>query len=302
MNRRVLTVNLLTLVAIAGVVYIHREYFGEVVKEAQGYLIRADMWYILAAVVLYFISVGMFALRWKTVLKALGYSPATLKLSLALLGSIAINNITPASRMGGEPFRILWLRRSYKIPLPEATASIVYERIVEAIPVLILGLYAFSSRIRLSERMEFFLLLTGTTVFVGYRYLSRHSMPLPLEVRPFIRKLNEAFTSTLALSGAVWLMDLLRLKLLAKAVGVAISFKTLALISITALLLGLIPVTPAGIGIVDGGMFSVMVMSGISSGAAASIVALERFVSYFLSTIAGVVSIVVISGVLNGRI
>ena len=80
-------------------------------SETSKCLLEMKISYAFFAFALYIISVIVVAIRWKAVLKALGYDIKVHSLVPVIFGSIFINNFTPASRMGGEPLRVLWLAK-----------------------------------------------------------------------------------------------------------------------------------------------------------------------------------------------
>jgi uncharacterized protein (TIRG00374 family) len=53
------------------------------------------------------------------------------------------------------------------------------------------------------------------------------------------------------------------------------------------LLLGLLPITPGGLGIVEGGLISLLLYFGLSLASSGSFVFLERFISFGLSSLIG---------------
>jgi len=57
--------------------------------------------------------------------------------------------------------------------------------------------------------------------------------------------------------------------------------------SVLYLILGCLPITPGGLGIVEGGLVSLLLYFGLPLASAGSFVFLERFVSYGLSSLIG---------------
>jgi uncharacterized protein (TIRG00374 family) len=61
----------------------------------------------------------------------------------------------------------------------------------------------------------------------------------------------------------------------------------IATVSILYLVLGSLPITPGGLGIVEGGLISVLLYLGLPLASASSFVFLERFISFGLSSVIG---------------
>lgn len=255
--------------------------------------------YAFFAFALYIISVIVVAIRWKAVLKALGYDIEVRSLVPVIFGSIFINNFTPASRMGGEPLRVLWLAKQFKIRKKEAFLSIIYERGIEAIPVLFLLVIAIYFNFPQIFRKYIFRLFPFF-IFIGIApiacYPLRSRFTRTLERYGFSRFPSEVFFPTLFFSSLMWVMDVLRFKVVTLAFDVYLPIHVIALLSIGYLFLGIIPLTLGGMGIVEGGLISLLLTFGIPVGKAIGIVALERVISYGISSLIGAVSLFYFGG------
>jgi len=288
------------LLLIAGL-FLIRIYWTEIVPilgESLRILSETRIRYVILAFLTYVLSVYLFAIRWQQVLSCVGYDLKTANLIPILFGAILINNLTPANRTGGEPLRILWANKQFGISYTNAFITILFERVVEAIPIallLIYVLYSFPSleikslpRINsLTLNSTYLLLLaflaTGIIVWV---FRARFA-PLLNEVKQNWKLLNKSFIPVLLLSCAVWVLDVIRLKLIALALNIPLSLYVVAAVSVLYLFLGLLPITPGGLGIVEGGLISLLLYFGLPLASAGSFVFLERFISYGLSSLIG---------------
>jgi uncharacterized protein (TIRG00374 family) len=116
--------------------------------ESMGVLSQARVQYFMLAFLTYLLSVLLFAVRWQQVLSSIDYDLKATDLVPIIFGGIFANNLTPASRAGGEPLRIFWANKRLGINYTDGLISILFERLVEAIPIsvlLIYVLYAFPS-------------------------------------------------------------------------------------------------------------------------------------------------------------
>ncbi|WP_167909857.1 lysylphosphatidylglycerol synthase transmembrane domain-containing protein [Thermococcus sp. Bubb.Bath] len=257
------------------------------------------------AVATYYISVFIYALRWRIVLSGMGKDIPLMELLKITLSSIFVNNVTPMSRGGGEILRITWVSKKHKVPVALSTASIVYERISEVIPVLILTLLGISyfathvvafvvlgaiAAVLLWLKWDRVVMLSVKIFRVSLRQEDLIRM-LELKKKPAISLL------TVGLSSAVWLLDVTRLKLIAMAFGWNPPLAFLAIVSLANLLFGLIAFTPGGIGIVEGGLLGTLTYFGIPSTLALSVTLIERFISYVSSTIVGFMTLITSGGV-----
>ena len=254
--------------------------------------------YFILAFLVYLLSVYLFAVRWQQVLCSIGYDLKATNLVPVIFGGIFANNLTPASRAGGEPLRIFWVNKRFGINYTDGFMSILFERLVEAIPIgmlLIYVLYSFPSL-----DLEFLPITNGLTLSSTYILLSaffaagllmwffREKLSsLFSSVQQNWRQLHKSFIAALLLSTGVWILDVIRLKLLALALNLPLSLHVIATVSILYLLLGSLPITPGGLGIVEGGLISILLYFGLPVASASSFVFLERFISFGLSSVIG---------------
>jgi len=257
----------------------------------------ASLHYILLAIATYYISVFLFAVRWKYVLRGAGVEVPTAELFKANLAGLLMNNVTPMSRGGGELFRMLWVSKLRGVPMGISAVAIVYERILESIPVMVMvavGFLYFAT----SEALVLLPLLLG--LFVIWLRWERF---IELTLRLFRVELADEERERIAsirgcgavnivgitASSLVWVLDVARLKLLTLAFGLKVSLPVLVFVSVVNLVLGIAAFTPGGIGIVEGGLVGTLTYVGLPPALAVSVVVLERFISYILGSLSGLV-------------
>lgn len=281
--------------------------FGSILGSGREYLAvlgRVSVLYLLLAIFVYYFSVLIYALRWKLVLRGMGKDVPFPELVKSILASIFMNNITPMSRSGGEVLRIAWISRRGKVPVGLSTMSVVYERILETIPVFVLflvGMLYFSS-------MPGFLFVLGVIgialVWIRWEDFVRISLRVfkasvsdeEMERIVSLRRCHNITLWGILLSSAIWILDVVRLKLITLAFGLHLSLSILVVVSIANLILGLVALTPGGVGIIEGGLVGTLTHFGLPLAMAVSVTLLERFVSYVLSTVVGFVVLVTSGG------
>ena len=266
----------------------------------------ASLRYLILAFLTYYVSVVIYGLRWKLVLRGVGKDAPLKELVKAILASIFMNNVTPLSRSGGELLRIAWVSKRAKIPAGVSAVSIVYERILETIPVFALflvGMSYFSS----NEPLPFvFLGIVGVAlIWIKWDSFVRLSLRLfrtqvteeEMEKITSLRNMHNLNLIAILLSSSIWLLDVARLKLIALAFGLNLPWSLIAIISIANLLFGLIAFTPGGVGIIEGGLIGTLTYLGIPMAIALPITLVERFVSYVASSLVGLAVLLTSGGV-----
>jgi uncharacterized membrane protein YbhN (UPF0104 family) len=301
LNLGILKKAIVTLLLLTIGVFLIRAYWTEIVPvlgESLKILRETRIRYVILAFSVYVLSVYLFAVRWQKVLSCIGYNLKATELFPILFGAIFVNNLTPANRTGGEPLRILWAKKSFGISYTNGFISILFERLVEVIPItllLIYVLYLFPSldirflpqKSVLTLNSTYLLLLVFLAIGILLWLFRARFANLLKEIRQNWKKLNKSFIPALLLSCGVWVLDIVRLKFIALALDIPLSLYVIASVSILYLLLGLLPVTPGGLGIVEGGLISLLLYFGLPLASAGSFVFLERFISYGLSSLIG---------------
>jgi len=300
LNLGILKKVIATLLLLTAGVFLIRTYWMEIVPavlESLKMLAETRIRYVILAFLVYLLSVYLFAVRWQQVLSCIGYNLKAADLFPILFGAIFVNNLTPANRTGGEPLRIFWAKRSLGISYTDGFITILFERLVEAVPITLLLFYVlylfpsleikFLPKSILTLNSTYLLLLTVLATGMLVWIFRERLTVLLKDIQQNWKKLSKSFIPALMLSCAVWILDIVRLKLIALALNIPLSLYIIAAVSILYLLLGLLPVTPGGLGIVEGGLISLLLYFGLPLASAGSFVFLERFISYGLSSLIG---------------
>lgn len=284
-------------------VFLAHTYWTEIITllgESLGILRETRIRFFAMAFILYILSVYLFAVRWQKVLSCMDYKLKATDLVPIIFGGIFANNLTPASRAGGEPLRILWIKKQFGVSYTDAFISILFERIVEAVPIILISIYVLYSlpileikpltlRDSLTLNSTYILLLIVLIMGILTWFFRGKLTSLLKRVHANWKKLKKSFVSVLLLSSGVWVLDIIRLKYIALALDLPLSLHTIATVSILYLILGSLPITPGGLGIVEGGLVSILLYFGLSLASASSFVFLERFISFGLSSLIGFV-------------
>ena len=260
--------------------------------------------YFLLAVATYYFSVLLFAVRWKYVLRGMGVEVPIGELFKANLAGLFMNNITPMSRGGGEFLRILWVSKLRGVPMGISAVTIVYERILESIPVMVMVALGF---LYVTSAQALFLIpLMGGLVLIWLkweRFIELTLRAFRIELSPedrdrivSLRKCNDVNLIGIGASSLVWILDVLRLKLITMAFGLEVSIPVLVFISVVNLILGIAAFTPGGLGVVESGLVGTLTYVGLPPALAVSVVILERFISYVLGSLSGLMVLLTSGG------
>lgn len=166
-------------------------------------LANANYWWLIPGLALYFVGVGLRAVRWRYLLSPMQKISSARLFPVVVIGYMA-NNVLPV-RMG-EVVRAYVLGKREGTRKTAALATIVVERIMDGITML-LFLVAASFFVRLNKDIEWIERIGSGVFFVGILvfFLVAHSRPLmkkleefglrfvPAKVRPKVAGLADAF-------------------------------------------------------------------------------------------------------------
>jgi uncharacterized protein (TIRG00374 family) len=233
-----------------------------------------------------------------------------------------VNNITPVSGAGGELIRIHELRRRFDLPYSVATLAVVLGRLIDIIPVALIGImgipvlvqYHILSWQQLILIGAIFLVAIGALVFLiwkkGYilalcsklfRYLLRDEQELAnshvsIQQIAGSNAQKRACAAGILYASAYWIMALLRIKVLAFALGAEVSLSAAAVVTIWYAVIAFFAFTPGGLGIIEGGIAACLMLIGMSPPQAVALAILDRSISYLISTGIGAVYIFFMGG------
>jgi uncharacterized membrane protein YbhN (UPF0104 family) len=264
-----------------------------VLGESARRLMTARPGYILVALSLYVVSLVIVGARWRGFVRSLGGEVAVWRASLATLGGIAVNNLFPSGRLGGEACRIALVRQHGVVTWRQATVSAVWDRLsqIPAIAILVvLAVLAIKDLVSNGRQLAalggVILALVAAGILIRRLRRSERVEGGWREHLAFNRANLRVFAVAVGLSGLVFLQDVLRISCAALAFGVSLPPTKVAVLSIVALLGGLAP-SIGGLGPVEGGLVAGLVAFGVDVPTAAAITAAERLISYGFSTSAG---------------
>jgi len=264
----------------------------------------------LLAVVFYYGSFIIRALRWRLMLaqagidEAHGYAiPDVPRLVDIFLLSWFANCVVPARL--GDGYRSYLLKRDSKAPFSSSLGTILAERMVDLVVLFstmtVMGIIAFRGRMPSQADRTIFggavlLVIGGVAVAVLWFFRDHLERFIPYRFHDQYRRLHDAIFSCLRrptafalISAALWMCDGARLFLVAKSLNADISFPMAVFVALMSSLVTTLPITPAGLGIVETTMIVVLKVpiGGLSASMAGSVALLDRLITYWSVILVG---------------
>ena len=279
---------------------------------------------ILTQVFTYF----LYTLRWQILNKLADMDVSIKKLLPMILVGLAVNNITPSGRGGGEPVRAYILsKEKEEYHFEDTLATVVADRALDTFPFILLAVITIVS-MTLFFNLDLWLLILmvisviviiailivliymcinpsfgnkvdGWIIGLVRRFYKKNSEKLENQIHDAIFGFQDTMKMlisnkkgliyTLTLSFVIWFFEIFRVYLVFLAFGANVNPIIIGEVFIVASLVGMIPLLPGGLGAVDGLMILFYSSAGISSSVSAAVTVIERLISFWMATIIGMV-------------
>jgi len=285
---------LLLTVVVGASVYLVRTVDLSLVVET---VLEASIPMYLAGVATFFFTVPLRAKRWDVLLRDIDLHAPFRWLNGIVFLSLYLNTVLPAK--SGD------LYRGYKVAGEgtESTSTVLATIFVERVfdLVVLFGLLAVIS-IQFVQTILYdsTRLLTVGVVFAGVAVLGGYLLAARLDYLDWVRQQVDAFRRGLrcissvrtfsiffSLTVAVWVLNVVRIFALARAIDINLGATGVVLIAVVITILTGLPYTPAGIGIVEGATTATLIGIGVSESAGLALVLLDRSITVVLVVLIG---------------
>jgi hypothetical protein len=318
LGRRTLILGILVALVVGGTLFVFlRADLGRLLNA----LSKANYFFVLLAFGAYIFTTVNLAARGRISLSATGHSVGIRNLWLAIFGSIFINNLTPFTYSGGDPVaRIYLLRKTQHVPYSSGSASVMSEYLLDlpvSISLLMTGILLYFGRTPLDKLVVatlwiavMILLVTLILYFfpkrTGAGWVSRSAMRVlkafrvPTSQRKVMGGIKRFYASAQAITSTpkialslfffaviTWALALTRLFFIFQALGFDPPLPMLLLGITLPPMAGLLPLLPAGLGLVDVTYVSIFVLLGAPLEIAILATLIERVIMLVFGTIIG---------------
>lgn len=262
---------------------------------------RANIVLLLIAILVSYGSLPLRGYRWRELLMESGVDLPTGELTRMYFLAWFVNSILPARI--GDIYRAYLLKKNRQVSFSLSLAVIFSEKIFDLAATAILlsagGIFYLNrvSSTRVRTAITEALIAVGIVIilFVLFSWksgwlhrilpekLKRYYEPFKQGIFRSPRKIPAISLESLI----IWFSEAARLYFVAWALGFRIDLLMAVFISQAALIIMALPLTPAGLGLVELLMFTVLIPAGYSRDVAAAIVIADRLISYWLLIILG---------------
>jgi uncharacterized protein (TIRG00374 family) len=271
----------------------------------------ANPWLLLAAFGIFYLGFPLRGLRWAMLLRGTGFRLAVRDSTEIIFLSWLVNCLVPAKL--GDIYRAYLLKINSTASLSRTFGTVFIERILDLFAITILGLAAgfWSFRSGLPLEMQFVaglgvavvvLLAAGLLTLRNFGRRLLVALPLPHRVVELYDRFEEGVFNSitkrslpglLVVTGLIWTTEAMRLLFVVAALGfedVTLGISGAFFVALIGSLLTAVPLSPAGLGVVELGVVGVLVAAyGVPVQEATTIALLDRAISVF--------SIIVLGGI-----
>jgi len=289
-------------------------------EEVPGFISHANPLFLLAAFGIYYAGFPLRGHRWATLLRGAGYRVSTKDATEILFLSWLVNCVVPAKL--GDVYRAYLLKLNSPVSATRTLGTVFIERILDLFAIATLGLAAGYIRFRgslgdLPIGVQIIFALGVTLVVLmavglivlrnfGHRLMTR--LPLPARAVELYERFEEGVFNSVGLKGLPWLglltvliwaTEALRLYFVIQALGFGdlhLGLSGVMFVALIGSLLTAVPLTPAGLGAVEGGVWAVLVnVFSVAGSQATAILLIDRTISVFSIVVFGSIAYVLSS-------
>ena len=274
------------------------------IEEVIDALEESNLWYVLLAILIQIFTYFLYTWRWNIINKTANMDLGFKKSIPMVLVSLAVNNITPSGRGGGEPVRAYLLAKEGNFKFEDTFATVIADRALDTFPFVLLAILTIIGIIfsfSLDTRLIAFLVICVTLITVGVILVLYVCINEAFGVkitgwilklaRRFYKKFDEGtiLYYALPLSFVIWIFEILRVYVVFIAFGAKVTPILIGEVFILASFVGMVPLLPGGLGAIDGIMILFYSNAGITTSISAAATVVERLISFWMTTILGVI-------------
>ncbi len=272
---------------------------------------RANPLLLLAALGVFYLGFPLRGLRWGRILRGTGLRIGVRDSTEILFISWLVNCLVPAKL--GDVYRAYLLKINSPVSLSRTFGTVFIERILDLFAIAILGLGAgfWSFRTGFPPALQFVAALgVGVVIVLGVLLLSMRNfgrqiltkLPLPHRFIEFYDRFEEGVFGAVgvrqlpplvALTICIWATEGVRLWIVVQALGFPeanLGISGAFFVALIGSLLTAVPLSPAGLGLVEAGMVGVLVAAyGMPVTEATTIALVDRVISVFSIIVFGAI-------------
>ncbi len=267
-------------------------------------ILGANPWLLLASFAIYYLGFPLRGYRWQLLLRGTGTKIGVRDSTEIVFISWLVNCLVPAKL--GDVYRAWLLKANFTVSLSRTFGTVFIERIFDIFAIALLGLGAafWSFRGNMPTAVQIVIgiglavvLLLAIGLYTVRNFGKRVLIRLPLPKKDKLLEFYERFEEGVfainprqvpwlaVVTALIWATEAMRLLLVIEALNfrdVHLGVSGAFFVALSASLLTAIPLTPAGLGLVELGVVGILtVIYGVDATNATAITLVDRAISVF---------------------
>ncbi len=287
----------------------------QVLSKVPSLIAAANPALVLVAFLVFYSGFPLRGLRWAILLRGTGFQIRTKDSTEIIFLSWLVNCVVPAKL--GDFYRAYLLKINSTVSLSRTFGTVFIERCLDLIAIALLGIaagyWSFRDGLPAAIQIVFGIGVVVVAVLAVGLFTMRNfgrriiiALPLPHNVLDLYDRFEEGVFGAvrlrqmpvlLFLTGTIWMTEALRLYFVVQALGfpdVELGLSGAVFVALIGSLLTAVPLSPAGLGIVEAGVVGVLTVAyGIPLPEATAIALLDRVISVFSVIVLGSIAYVI---------
>jgi uncharacterized protein (TIRG00374 family) len=290
---------------------------GQALAKVPSLILAVNPWLVLAAFLVFYAGFPLRGYRWSILLRGTGFRIGTKDSTEIIFLSWLVNCVVPAKL--GDVYRAYLLKiNSATASLSRTFGTVFMERVLDLFAIALLGLaagyWSFRDGLPPATQIVFGIGLVVVAVLAIGLFTMRNfgrriivAMPfLPHSILELYDRFEEGVFGAIAmhrlpvlaiLTATIWMTEGFRLWLVVRAFGfpdVALGISGAVFVALIGSLLTAVPLSPAGLGIVEAGVVGILTIAyGVPLPEATAIALMDRVISVFSIIVFGSIAYVV---------
>ncbi|HEY4634291.1 MAG TPA: lysylphosphatidylglycerol synthase transmembrane domain-containing protein [Candidatus Limnocylindrales bacterium] len=290
---------------------------GQALAKVPSLILAVNPWLVLAAFIVFYAGFPLRGYRWRILLRGTGFRITTKDSTEIIFLSWLVNCVVPAKL--GDVYRAYLLKiNSSGASLSRTFGTVFIERVLDLFAIALLGLaagyWSFRDGLPPATQIVFGIGLVVVTILGVGLFTMRNfgrriivAMPfLPRSLLELYDRFEEGVFGAIAmhrlpilvtLTGLIWMTEGFRLWLVVQAFGfddVSLGVSGAIFVALIGSLLTAVPLSPAGLGIVEAGVVGILTVAyGVPLPEATAIALLDRVISVFSIIVFGSIAYIV---------
>lgn len=288
---------------------------GQQLSKVPTLIVAANPVLVLVAFLIFYSGFPLRGLRWASLLRGTGFRIRAKDSTEIIFLSWLVNCIVPAKL--GDVYRAYLLKINSTASLSRTFGTVFIERCLDLMAIALLGIaagfWSFRDGLPTAIQVVFVIGLVVVAVLGFGLFTMRNfgrriiiTLPLPHTILELYDRFEEGVFGAIRfrqlpvlalLTGLIWMTESLRLYFVVQALGfpdVELGLSGAVFVALIGSLLTAVPLSPAGLGIVEAGVVGVLTVAyGIPLPEATAIALLDRVISVFSVIVLGSIAYVV---------